>query len=145
MDITNEVESVIGKIYNLIPKIRVLIDINPGIFYNSNNLWILRTLVRHYMWCTVIRRDTIIFDYEKTATGTKMVKKKNLEHSCNILKINEKIEVFCGTLEDAKIIDNDYCLFVLGKEKFETITYLRECFYGNEATTGRVQRFYNAS
>ncbi|MCL2806281.1 MAG: hypothetical protein FWD26_10115 [Treponema sp.] len=75
----------------------------------------------------------------------KTSKKRNPDNFNNILKINEKIEVFCGTLEDAKIIDNEYCLFVLGKEKFETITYLRECFYGNEATTGRVQRFYKAS
>jgi hypothetical protein len=29
------------------------------------------------------------------------------------------------------------------KEKLRTITYLRECFYGNEATTGRLQRFHN--
>ena len=28
------------------------------------------------------------------------------------------------------------------EEKLETITYLRECFYGAEATTGRLQRFY---
>ncbi len=28
------------------------------------------------------------------------------------------------------------------KEKLQTITYLRECFYGHEATTGRLQRFY---
>jgi hypothetical protein len=28
------------------------------------------------------------------------------------------------------------------KEKLQTITYLRECFYGREATTGRLQRFY---
>lgn len=27
-------------------------------------------------------------------------------------------------------------------EKLQTITYLRECFYGHEATTGRLQRFY---
>lgn len=27
-------------------------------------------------------------------------------------------------------------------EKFATITYLRECFYGPEATTGRLQRVY---
>ncbi|HEX2958661.1 MAG TPA: hypothetical protein VHO70_17635 [Chitinispirillaceae bacterium] len=27
-------------------------------------------------------------------------------------------------------------------EKLETITWLRECFYGPEATTGRLQRFY---
>ena len=29
------------------------------------------------------------------------------------------------------------------KEKLETITYLRECFYGKEATTGRLQRIYS--
>ncbi len=28
------------------------------------------------------------------------------------------------------------------KDRLETITYLRECFYGSEATTGRLQRFY---
>ena len=28
------------------------------------------------------------------------------------------------------------------KEKLQTITYLRECFYGPEATTGRLQGFY---
>ena len=27
-------------------------------------------------------------------------------------------------------------------EKLEMITYLRECFYGPEATTGRLQRFF---
>ena len=27
-------------------------------------------------------------------------------------------------------------------ERFQTITYLRECFYGAEATTGRLQRVY---
>ena len=31
------------------------------------------------------------------------------------------------------------------KEKFQTMTYLRECFYGEEATTGRLQRFYTVS
>ena len=28
------------------------------------------------------------------------------------------------------------------EEKLETITFLRECFYGEEATTGRLQRFF---
>ena len=31
------------------------------------------------------------------------------------------------------------------QEKLETITYLRECFYGEEATTGRIQRVYTMS
>ena len=28
------------------------------------------------------------------------------------------------------------------KEKLQTITYLRECFYGKKATTGRLQRIF---
>jgi len=28
------------------------------------------------------------------------------------------------------------------EEKCETITFLRECFYGDEATTGRLQRVH---
>jgi len=28
------------------------------------------------------------------------------------------------------------------EEKLQTITFLRECFYGEEATTGRVQRVH---
>ena len=31
------------------------------------------------------------------------------------------------------------------KEKLQTITYLRECFYGKTATTGRLQRIYTMS
>jgi hypothetical protein len=60
------------------------------------------------------------------------------------MKISEKREVFCGTLQDAEIIDSEYNLFVLGTEKFETITYLRECFYGKNATTGRIQRIHKS-
>jgi len=62
-----------------------------------------------------------------------------------INKIFEKREIFCGTSKDAEIIDSEYSLFVLGKEKFETITYLRECFYGKNATTGRIQRVYKST
>lgn len=31
------------------------------------------------------------------------------------------------------------------EKKVEMITYLRECFYGTEATTGRLQRFFEFS
>jgi hypothetical protein len=31
------------------------------------------------------------------------------------------------------------------EEKMKTITYLRECFYGPEATTGRLQRVFEFS
>jgi hypothetical protein len=44
--------------------------------------------------------------------------------------------------EEFDKIDNIYCVTVPVKEKLETITYLRECFYGEEATTGRLQRVY---
>ena len=70
---------------------------------------------------------------------------KNKKNNSKIIKIHKKKEVFCGTLQDVEIIDSEYCLFVLGKEKFETITYLRECFYGKNATTGRIQRIHKPS
>jgi hypothetical protein len=66
------------------------------------------------------------------------------ENNSTVIKISEKKEVFCGTFQDAEIIDSEYNLFVLGKEKFETTTYLRECFYGKNATTGRIQRIYKS-
>ena len=37
-------------------------------------------------------------------------------------------------------MDNDYWQNATIEEKIETIVYLRECFYGEEAITGRVQR-----
>ena len=39
-------------------------------------------------------------------------------------------------------IDTEYWAKATIEEKLETITYLRECFYGEEATTGRLQRIY---
>jgi len=41
---------------------------------------------------------------------------------------------------DAK--DAEYWRHATIEEKLQTITYLRECFYGEEATTGRVHRVY---
>ncbi len=41
-----------------------------------------------------------------------------------------------------KVTDIEYWKEVSYKEKLATITYLRECFYGPEATTGRLQGFY---
>ncbi|MCL2214023.1 MAG: hypothetical protein FWC06_02320 [Treponema sp.] len=41
--------------------------------------------------------------------------------------------------------DSEYWKKATIKEKLQTITYLRECFYGKEATTGRLQRFYTLS
>jgi len=39
-------------------------------------------------------------------------------------------------------MDNEYWKKATVEEKLETIVYLRECFYGKKATTGRVQRFH---
>ena len=43
------------------------------------------------------------------------------------------------TLQDE---DEKYWAAAPVQEKLEMITYLRECFYGTEATTGRLQRFF---
>ena len=63
-------------------------------------------------------------------------KERNLsKNDKNILKINEKKEVFFVTREELEIIDGEYCHFVLGDEKFKTIKYLTECFYGEFKTS----------
>jgi hypothetical protein len=41
--------------------------------------------------------------------------------------------------------DREYWEKATIKEKLQTITYLRECFYGKTATTGRLQRVYALS
>jgi len=38
--------------------------------------------------------------------------------------------------------DDEYWRNATAEEKLQTITFLRECFYGEEATTGRLQRVY---
>jgi hypothetical protein len=38
--------------------------------------------------------------------------------------------------------DIEYWKHATTEEKLQTITYLRECFYGEEATTGRLQRVH---
>ena len=45
--------------------------------------------------------------------------------------------------EEFDELDDLYWAKAPVKEKLETITYLRECFYGKEATTGRLQRVYS--
>lgn len=49
-----------------------------------------------------------------------------------------------GVMRSAEAVQNDrdFALNATAAEKFAAITYLRECFYGTEATTGRVQRVY---
>ena len=57
-------------------------------------------------------------------------------------RMNRKDSSFSTTAEHNKK-ENEYWSQASVQEKLQTITYLRECFYGPEATTGRLQRFYS--
>jgi hypothetical protein len=53
--------------------------------------------------------------------------------------------VFFGTAEEHDKREKEYLKKDGYEEKLKTITYLRECFYGTKATTGRLQRVYRFS
>ena len=66
-----------------------------------------------------------------------------MRHNKNML--SEKIdrtEVVVAKKDELDDMDAKYWAAATVKEKLQTITYLRECFYGEEATTGRLQRIY---
>jgi hypothetical protein len=69
---------------------------------------------------------------------------KETEHSCMAEKINRNQIIYSKQelLDDS---DNEYWKNASTEEKLQTITYLRECFYGKTATTGRLQRIYTMS
>jgi hypothetical protein len=54
----------------------------------------------------------------------------------------DRTQVSFSTAREHDDNDKKYWSTVPVEEKFRTITYLRECFYGPEATTGRLQRLY---
>jgi hypothetical protein len=54
----------------------------------------------------------------------------------------DRSKVVCGNQELLDEIDNEYWENASIEEKFNTIIYLRECFYGKNATTGSLQRIY---
>lgn len=59
--------------------------------------------------------------------------------------MNEKMDrrqIFFGTAKELEKNDREYWSKANVEEKLKTITYLRECFYGKEATTGRLQRVH---
>jgi len=59
--------------------------------------------------------------------------------------MNERIDrtrITTGKAEELEELDREYWSSTPISERLETITYLRECFYGKEATTGRLQRIY---
>ena len=51
-------------------------------------------------------------------------------------------EIVIASKEMLDSRDAEYWSKATAEEKFQTITYLRECFYGEEATTGRLQRVH---
>ena len=61
----------------------------------------------------------------------------------NILgKKMDRTKIIISTKEKFDEMDDVYWAKASMVEKMETVTFLRECFYGKEATTGRLQRFY---
>jgi hypothetical protein len=54
----------------------------------------------------------------------------------------DRTRVSYGPAEKHDKEDRTYWQNASYEEKLMTITYLRECFYGPKATTGRLQRFY---
>ena len=59
--------------------------------------------------------------------------------------MTEKIDRAEIVIADKNVLndrDTEYWNHATIEEKLQTITFLRECFYGEEATTGRLQRVY---
>ena len=56
-------------------------------------------------------------------------------------KIDRK-QVVIAKREMLDNMDDEYWSNAAIEEKLQTIEYLRECFYGKDATTGRLQRFH---
>jgi hypothetical protein len=55
----------------------------------------------------------------------------------------DKAVVSVGKNEELEREEKRYWSRTAYEEKLRTITYLRECFYGLEATTGRLQRVHS--
>ena len=53
-----------------------------------------------------------------------------------------RTQVIIAKKDELDDLDAEYWNNATVDEKLQTITYLRECFYGKEATTGRLHRVY---
>jgi hypothetical protein len=58
------------------------------------------------------------------------------------MKPFDKNEIIIAKKEDIDKMDSEYWSNAPIKERLQTVTFLRECFYGKKATTGRIQRIY---
>jgi hypothetical protein len=54
----------------------------------------------------------------------------------------DRTQIIIAKKDDLDKKDTEYWKHAPIEEKLQTITYLRECFYGEEATTGRIQRIH---
>lgn len=54
----------------------------------------------------------------------------------------DRTRVRVGSQRELDTEERDYWSRATPAERLQTITYLRECFYGPEATTGRLQRVH---
>ena len=54
----------------------------------------------------------------------------------------DRSQIIVGNASTLDKDDKKYWAKADVKGKLQTITYLRECFYGHEATTGKLQRFH---
>ena len=54
----------------------------------------------------------------------------------------DRTRVRVGRAQDLDREEREYWSRATVAEKLRTITYLRECLYGPEATTGRLQRIH---
>jgi hypothetical protein len=62
--------------------------------------------------------------------------------------MNERMDrsrVEVSTHELLQQEDREYWAGTTVEERLQTVTYLRECFYGPEATTGRLRRLYQVT
>jgi hypothetical protein len=57
------------------------------------------------------------------------------------MRLNKKI-VSCLNREEAEQQELESYQQMLPLERLRLMTYLRECYYGEEATTGRLQRVF---
>jgi hypothetical protein len=57
----------------------------------------------------------------------------------------DRSAVYFGTAEEHDKRERAYLKKAGYEDKLKTITFLRECFYGTKATTGRIQRIYRFS
>ncbi len=54
----------------------------------------------------------------------------------------DRTKILFGKADEVEKTESEYRKKQTPQEKLRTITYLRECFYGDEATSGRLQRVY---